>query len=140
MANLASSNSSGSGSFGSGKVQGDVGEVKSVDIDTSLSPLVVVFAMVFVKVMVYTFQLRGEKLMVGKGAQEAAGFSALFALSNDAGSQMASWAANDWAIFAQDTANKTVKPSDVGITAAMMKSFFAGVVIAGAECQIVTLE
>ena len=78
--------------------------------------------------------------MVGRGAQEAVGFSALFALSNDAVSQMASWAANDWAIFAKDPANKTVKPSDVGITAEMMNSFIVGFAIAGAECQIVTLE
>jgi hypothetical protein len=64
-------------------------------------------------------------------------------LSNDAGSQMASWAANDWAIFATDPANKTVKPSDVGITnftAEMMNSFIDGFAIAGAACQIVTLE
>ena len=136
----AGSNSSGSGSFGSGKMQGDVGEVEPVDIDASLSTLVVVFAMVFVKVMVYTFQLRGGKLMVGKGAQEAAGFSALFALSNDAGSQMASWAVNDWATFAKDPDNAKVDLSSQNLGAAVGKNIAAGIKMAGVDCKIAELK
>ena len=136
----AGSNSSGSGSFGSGKMQGDVGEVEPVDIDASLSTLVAVFAMVFVKVLVYTFQLRGEKLMVGKGAQEAAGFSALFSLSNDAGSQMASWTGNESANFAKDQDNAKVNLRNKDLGAAVGKNIAAGIKMAGVDCKIAELK
>jgi hypothetical protein len=136
----AGSNSSGSGSFGSGEVQGDVGEVEPVDIDAAPPTLVVVFAMVFVKVLVYMFQLRGGKLVVGKGAVSSTGFSALFALSDAAGSQIASFTTDDWVTFAKDPANKSVNASELGITAVMMKGFVAGFAIAGDESQIVTLK
>ena len=121
-------------------MQGDVGEVEPVDIDASLSTLVTVFAMVFVKVMVYTFQLRGGKLMVGKGAQEAAGFSALFALSNDAGSQMASWTGNEWATFAKDPDNAKVDLSSKELGAAVGKNIAAGIKMAVVDCKIAELK
>lgn len=92
----------------------------------------------------YLFVLRGGVLEKGQGAQEAAGFSALFALSGIVGDQMESWNGNDWAIFARDPANKEVNLSSVKnritITAGAAKNMAIGIKLAGAECKIKELK
>lgn len=103
----------------------------------------VVFVALAVKSLVYLFVLRGGVLEKGQGAQEAAGFSALFALSAIAGDQMEFWSGLDWATFARDPDNKGVysqrKKLTVGgdnMTAAAAKNMAAGIKLAGADCKI----
>lgn len=86
------------------------------------------------------FGLRAGVLEKGQGAQEAAGFAALFALSDIAGDQMELWSGLDWSNFAKDLANKKVDLRYGGITAGAVKSMAVGIKLAGAECKIELLE
>lgn len=107
--------------------------------------VVAVFAALAVKSLAYLFALRGGALEKGQAAQEAAGFSALFALSDVAGDQMNSWTGNDWAAFVKDPENANLnlrgKSETWGsFTAAVVKNMATGFKMAGTDCKVVDLK
>lgn len=145
LSNASAINGSGEagGAVGSGEAAAS-GEAADETIQTaeSASPatLAVVFATLVVKALAYLFGLRGGVLEKGQGAVEAAGFSALFALSDVAGDQMESWTGNEWATFFKDPANTEVELYDKGFTDGVGKNIGVGLQLAGADCKVVTLK
>lgn len=106
----------------------------------SLATLAVVFVTLAVKALAYLFGLRGGVLEKGQGAQGAAGFSALFALSDVAGDQMAFWTGNDWATYFKDVANTKVTFYNKYFSDGVGKNIGVGLQLAGADCKVVELE
>lgn len=104
--------------------------------------VVAVFAALAVKSLAYLFALRGGALEKGQAAQEAAGFSALFALSDVAGDQMNSWTGNEWAAFVKDPENAKMdfRYKDLMRIAGVAKNMATGFKVAGADCKVVDLE
>eukprot|EP00729_Bicosta_minor_P020583 gene20583-28350_t len=105
------SGEAGGAVVGSGEAaaSGEAADEKTPKADiASLATLAVVFATLAVKALAYLFGLRGGVLEKGQSAQGAAGFSALFALSDVAGDQIGSWTGNEWATYFKDPANATL--------------------------------
>lgn len=133
----------GSGGAAASGEAADLDETTQTAESASLETLAVVFATLALKALAYLFGLRGGVLEKGPGAQEAAGFSALFALSDVAGDQMESWTSNEWATFFKDPANTERNCSDCsakGFSDGVGKNIGVGLQLAGADCKVVELD
>jgi hypothetical protein len=137
---------SGSGSSSSSDLSGEgIGEAPTnhgADDAAALmdAPLIVLYAAVAVKVLVFVLRLRGGKFEAGTGAQKGAGLSALFALSSDAAGQFSSYSPHEWATFLQDPANAELDLSENGITGGAWENFAEGLRMAGAACKVTNLK